>query len=232
MCAKLKERQEAERLRRLGFSYSEIQQTVLASQASLSLWLRGVKLSTAQQSRLAEKKRAGNRAAAKKVRTLRLERVQGILKEAEREAYSRPQEHDHLWALGVALYWAEGTKPKPRASNRQERFELTNMDPAMILLVRKWAIECCGVSLSDFTYALYIHEGADVETARRFWCNRLEISRRQLNTYLKKPNPATRRYNSGRNYHGTIRLSVRRSTDLSHRIMCWIRVTGKRWGVV
>lgn len=229
MRAKHADRNRALELRKRGLSYSEIQEVVPVSQASLSVWLRGVSLSPAQVQRLTEKKRAGNRSAAEKVRAMRLERIRRITDEAEREAYLCLQQHDQFWAIGVALYWAEGNKPKAWRST--EGFAFTNMDPAMILLIRRWLLRYCGVSAADLTYALYIHDSANICLAQRFWAGRLGIPPTSIRTYLKKPNPLTRRHNLGTHYYGTIRLSVRRSTALTHRVVAWIRATGVFCGV-
>ncbi|MGH2404734.1 MAG: hypothetical protein ACRDGN_09735, partial [bacterium] len=186
-----------------------LREIVAVSKSSLSLWLRTVRLTTAQRKRLVDKKRTSGRRGAEKLRAMRLERVRRIMEEAEREALARLRQRDLLWAIGVALYWAEGSKPKPWRT--KDRFEFTNMDPAMLLLVRKWLMKYCRVHPSDFTYAVCIHRGADIGAAQRFWSRRLGIPQVSLRTYFKRPNPFTRRHNSGVGYYGTIRMSVRRS---------------------
>lgn len=86
MRAKRRERQQAIDLRKMGLSYSEIQAKVPVSQASLSLWLRGVELHPIQRRRLAERKLTGQRFAAQKVHEQRLARVANTLLDAKSEA--------------------------------------------------------------------------------------------------------------------------------------------------
>lgn len=229
MRPKLRERRLAVELRRRGRSYREIREFVPVSKSSLSLWLRSVTLTAAQRKRLAEKKLTSGRKGAEKLRAMRLERLRGIMEDAGREARVRLRQRDLLWAVGVALYWAEGSKPKPWRT--KDRFEFTNMDPVMLLLVRKWLMKYCRVPPSDFTYAVCIHKGADIAAAQRFWSRQLGTPRGSLRTYFKRPNPFTRRHNSGVGYYGTIRMSVRRSAVLIHRIIGWIRVVAEFWGV-
>lgn len=126
---------------------------------------------------------------------------------------------------------SETSRPKPKPWRTKDRFEFTNMDPVMLLLVRKWLINYCRVHPSDFTYAVCIHRGADVAAAQRFWSRRLRVPRESLRTYFKRPNPYTRRHNSGVGFYGTIRMSVRRSVVLLHRIIGWIRAVAEYWGV-
>jgi hypothetical protein len=72
------------------------------------------------------------------------------------------------------------------------------------------------------SFRIYIHEGADVETARRFW---LEVTRatadQLLTPVLKQHNPQTVRKNVGEDYHGCLRVDVYRSADLYRKIEGW-----------
>lgn len=101
--------------------------------------------------------------------------------------------------------------------------KFTNMDPRMVLLIRDWLFYCCGVNSSDVSYAVQIHERADVSAARRFWAGLLGLLPEHLRVYLKRHNASTRRKNIGKSYYGTMRIVVRRSTLLNHRIAGWIQ---------
>lgn len=230
MRAKLAEREQAIALRRQGLSYSEIQARVPVSQASLSFWLRGVQLDESHKQRLAEKKVVGQREGAEKVHREKLGRVAQTLRIAEREAIQFLNAKDVLWIIGTVLYWAEGTKINEWTS--WERATFTNMDPGMIRIVRVWLMRYCSLALDDFVYALYIHPDADVTTAHSYWARSLGITKAQLKTYFKRPNPLPRRRHVGRTYYGTMRITVRRSTLLTHRIMGWIRAVVRHCGVV
>ncbi len=224
------ERRRAIELRRLGLSYREIRQSIPVAKATLSLWLRSVGLARRQVQRLTEKRLAAGRRGAEKVHRERLERVRRTMAEAEHEAASRIQAGDWLWLLGTALYWAEGEKPKEWA--RSPLVSFTNMDLRMILMVRQWLLQCCSVSVPQLGYGLYIHERADIRTAVNYWAQHLRVPPEELRICPKRHNPSTRRKNTGRSYYGTIRVIVRRSTYLNHRIAGWIRGLTKYCGVV
>lgn len=230
MRAKLAEREQAIALRRRGFSYSEIQAHVPVSQASLSFWLRGVELEECHKQRLAQKKAAGQPEAARKVHELKLARIAKTSKLAECEASRFLDSRELLWVIGTVLYWAEGTKIKQWSHKEQAQF--TNMDPDMIRVVRGWLVRYCSMTSDDFDYALYIHPDGDVTSAQKFWSDNLGIPQERLRTYFKKHNPITRRKHVGRTYYGTMRMTVRRSALLAHRITGWIRAIAARCGVV
>ena len=229
MRAKTAERAQAIALRKRGLSYSEIQAQVPVSQASLSLWLRHVVLDEIQRDRLSTLKSQGQSKGAEVKRRSRIERVSRIGATAIDEAERFLSRGEVQWVLGTALYWAEGTKPKEW--NPSQRVSFTNMDPAMLLSFRHWALRYCGVNQTDLSYDLYIHPSGDVAASRRFWGDVLDIADSDLTVYLKAHNPHPRRKNIGSNYHGTIRIRIRRSNDLNHRIAAWIRCVAIRCGV-
>jgi sarcosine oxidase delta subunit len=71
-------------------------------------------------------------------------------------------------------------------------------------------------------FRVYVHEDADVEAAQRFW---LDVTRAQPDQFrhpvLKRHNPKTVRKNTGNDYHGCLRINVRRSTVLYRTIEGW-----------
>lgn len=228
--AKPVERTHAIELRKRGLSYREIRAEVPVSKGTLSLWLRQVGLAKPQRQRLTARRLAAARRGADKLRAERLARVAAIHENASREARGLIQAGDMMWAIGTILYWAEGAKTKPWRSHI--KFQFTNTDLSMILLTRNWLERCCGVEEFDISYALHIHETADIDSARMHWLKRLNIPDNRLRTYFKRHNPSPRRSNVGRAYYGTMRMAVRKSTTLVHRIEAWIRTIVDHCGVV
>ncbi len=193
---------------------------VPVARSTLSLWLRSVGLARAQRQRLTEKKLAAGRRGAAKLHAERVERVRRIMAEAEEEAELRLRRGEWLWLIGTILYWAEGTKPKEWRSASMVIF--TNMDPRMVLITREWLIRSCGVDDSEIQYAVQIHEKADIQAAVGFWAELLGSPGQVLRVHLKRHNPSPRRKNIGSHYYGTMRMHVRQSTGLNHRIAGWI----------
>src|SRR5574341_1543113 len=162
MRAKRLERQQAIALRREGLSYSEIRRRVPVSKSSLSVWLRSVGLVEWQQQRLSERRLAA-RSGGKKLHDQRVQRTIRTIERATREGQQYLHAKDVHWLIGVVLYWAEGSKPKPW--NHDEQFSFTNMDTAMILIMRDWLERYSAVRPADISYDLYIHAGADIQGA-------------------------------------------------------------------
>ncbi|HEV8353257.1 MAG TPA: hypothetical protein VGR24_03550 [bacterium] len=232
MRAKLAEREQAVALRRQGLSYAEIQARVPVSQSSLSLWLRHVPLTADQQQRLADLRSVGTSSGPFKLHEEKVARMGTVRRKASREANRFLKNRDMFWIIGTTLYWAEGSKGKPWDASRQVC--LTNMDPNMLRLFRQWIFRYGGVGPSDLQYALYIHPSADIEGARTFWMEELAIKSSTLRTYFKRPNHSPRRKNTGRHYHGTMRIRIARSTAFLWRVEQWIeslaRVAGSaKW---
>ncbi len=215
--AKPLERKRAIALRKLGLSYSEIRSQISVAKATLSVWFRNVGLSKRQIQRLTAKKLAAGRRGARLLHEQGIRRTRQIHRDAHREAKRLIKTREVRWAIGTALYWAEGAKIK-----KSGRLVFTNTDPRMILFFRRWLRQYCLVTTADLDYSLYIHENADIIAARKFWTERLGIQESELHTYLKKHNPATNRHYDAQAYYGTLRLLVRQSTALGHRVTGWI----------
>ena len=230
MRSKRLERERAIDLRRRGLSYSEIRKHVPVAKSSLSLWLRSVGLLEWQQERLSKRKLAAARMGGRKVHERRVERTKQTVEQAAGEGQQYLQAKDVHWLTGVVFYWAEGSKPKPW--NHAEQFGFTNMDVTTILIMRDWLERYCAVRPTDITYDLYIHAGANVVGTQEFWLRNLGIEPDRLRTYFKRNNPSPRRRNVGRDYHGIMRMRVKRSTGLNHRVSGWIQAVTRYCGVV
>jgi hypothetical protein len=96
-----------------------------------------------------------------------------------------------------------------------------NSDPGLIRFFLRF-LRITGTPKEDAIFRVYIHESADVESAQRFWLEVTGASADQFRTpALKRHNPKTIRKNIGDDYHGCLRIDVRRSSSLYHRIEGW-----------
>lgn len=224
MLAKTKERDKAILLRKQGKSYSEICSLIPVSQSSLSFWLRNIELTPQQIDQLSLKKKKGQSKGGLAKRIFRENQQQAILKESADEIKDLSKKE--LWLLGIVAYWCEGAKQKE--NNISQAVVFANSDATLIKLFIKWLKEICKVINDDIIYSLYIHDNADVAKALAYWSETLEISKYKFGEpILKKHNIATKRRNIHDNYHGLIRISVRKSTNLNRKISGWILGIGK-----
>src|SRR3990167_9065647 len=112
MIPKIQEKEKAILLRKEGFSYTEILEQVPVAKSSLSLWLRSVGLSKKQKQRLTDKKLASIKRGWAKWHQMRVDKTNEIKKESIKEIQELRVGVRDLWLIGVALYWAEGSKER------------------------------------------------------------------------------------------------------------------------
>jgi transposase len=209
---------KARQLRALGQDYEEIAAALGVAKSSVSLWVRDLpgvtRFSTAE----------GKERSAEGTR--RYWAARRLAKEANRAA-ARATAARQIGALtdrevglaGAIAYWCEGSKNKPGPWNDHVAF--TNSDPGLIRLFLRF-LDATGTPREDVTFRVYIHESADVESAQLFWIEATRASPDQFRTpTLKRHNPETVRKNTGEGYYGCLRVDVRRSSGLYHKIEGW-----------
>ena len=210
-------RARARVLRLDGRSYREITATLGVPKSTLSAWLRDVPLSDEHRTRLAQRSEDGIRSRAVAIRAGRIRRTEIIHATAAAEIGDLTDRE--LFLLGVVAYWCEGSKAKPWSVSQRVTF--INSDPGLVRLFLAW-LRAIGISASDLSFRISIHERADVDRAMAFWADVVGVSAAQFQrTTLKRHQPSTNRRNTGTAYVGCLIVNVRRSTDLNRRIAGW-----------
>ena len=215
-------REKAINLRRQGLSYSEILKQIPVAKSTLSLWLRSVNLSKRQEQRLTEKKLASMRRGAIAKRNQRITLTREIQCEAIKQIGDISKRE--LFLIGVALYWAEGSKEKEGRPGSGVQF--SNSDPKMLKLFIEWLTEICGVEKEDISFGIYIHENSknNLDTVKKYWSEKLNFPLSHFPyAYFKKNKIKTNRKNIGDSYFGLLKLKVRKSSTLNRKIAGWIK---------
>ena len=120
---------------------------------------------------------------------------------------------------GAVAYWCEGARNKPH--RRADRVTFANGDPKLISFFLLF-LDTVGIPRPELAFQLQIHETADVPSAEQFWLEQTGARPEQFcKTFLKQHNPATTRKNVSDDYHGCLRVDVRRSCELYRRIEGW-----------
>ncbi|MFI5571096.1 hypothetical protein ACIA6T_27880 [Streptomyces sp. NPDC051740] len=210
-------REKARELRLQGWTYDRIQVELGCSKSSISLWVRDLpkpeRRDPTEQAKLAARKRWEHELA------IRDEERQRTKSKAAQEI-GEMSDRD-LFMTGVALYWAEGTKDKPYA--RRENVIFVNSDPGVIQLYLAW-LRLLGVERERLQYRVMIHMTADVEGAKRYWANLVDVDVSTFQkTTIKKHNPKTVRKNVGESYRGCLVIRVSRGAELYRQIEGWWR---------
>jgi len=224
MFAKLQEKEKAIKLRRQGLSYSEILKEVPVAKSSLSLWLKSVGLAKEQKQRLTEKKLASALNGSLKRKQNRIESTKEIKDLAIKEIGKLTERE--LWLISTTLYWAEGAKEKEIDGRiKSSRVKLSNSDPLLIKLFLRWLLDFYGLSRSEITFRIYLHEASRhrLSEVQEYWS---EILKFPIDCFQKvswkKNKIKTKRKNTGENYFGLVTLEVKRSANLNRKIAGWI----------
>lgn len=218
---------KAIRLRKKGLSYTEILKQILVAKSTLSLWLRSVNLTKKQKQKLTAKKLEAAQRGANKQHLKKIKLIVDLTNEAEKEI-TRLTKKD-LWLIGVALYWAEGSKEKEHTLGQQVIF--SNSDYKMIKIFLKWLKEIIKIKNSEIAFEIYIHKTANSENALNWWSRALSCEKDQFKLYFKKHNiKKTNRRNTNNNYHGLLRVRVKKSSRLNKKISAWINTICKYIG--
>lgn len=170
---KTKERLEARRLRRLGWSVKEIERHLRVSRSSVSLWVRDVRLTAEQVADLHRRSATspGQRAGAAANAALGRERRRGY----QVEGRTRARVGDRLHLAGCMLFWAEGDKCRGGV-------RLANSDPDLLRTFVRFLRECYDapderISVTCNLFADHIARQREVE---QFWLDTLELPRSTL----------------------------------------------------
>lgn len=160
---KLEEKKAARKLRAKGYSINEICNELCLAKGSVSIWVRDIELTAAQQQALSKK--GIQKAVIEQRRSTRLKnenaRRQIIIDAAQRDVkHLSPKE---LWLIGTMLYWAEGGK----TGHCVVRF--SNSDPEMIRLMMEYFRRLCKVPEEKFRGHIHIHPHLDHKRAESYW---------------------------------------------------------------
>jgi len=216
-------------LRKTGLSYGKIKKKLNVSKSTLSYWLKDVPLSEEQKKKLYTNKIAILTRGPNCQKERRKKEIEKILTDAQSEI-SLPISFETYRFFGAALYWAEGTKGKS--------FEITNSDPIMIAFIVKWFKDIFGVSPKGLDARLNIYPQHNDLEIKKFWSDLTGIPLENFGKSFVKP--LNKNYKKNNLYYGTIKIRVKRGTDMKYRLYGWIKsvlkkfdknieLTEKRW---
>jgi hypothetical protein len=219
MITKTKEKEAAISLRKRGFSYSEILGQIPVAKSTLSLWLRSVGLAQKQKQRLTEKRLAAALRGSNKKRERRIAITKEIKTKARNEI--KNLSNRELWLIGIALYWAEGTKER----NKSQRVQFSNSDPEMIRIFLKWLKKCCSIPNKSIIFDIYLHKTAKKRQneVKKYWSKVTDFPLNKFQRIIwKKNKKSTNRKNIGTNYYGLLRIILTKSINFNRKISGWI----------
>jgi hypothetical protein len=197
---KIREREEARRLRAEGKTLLEIATTLNVAKSSASIWVRDVPFQPSPRRTGAHRRRHPfHDAKIRRIEELNVigRHVIGVLSD------------DAFLAAGVALYAGEGSK-------RDGAVRFANTDPEMIHFFCRWLREIFDIDETRLRVRVYLHEGLDLDAAEEFWSALTEIPRSQFNKPYRAVPDATIRHN--KHEHGCAYVDYG-SSDVHRSIM-------------
>lgn len=212
-----KEKTRALIMRRSGVSMGAIAKELGVSKASVSRWCRGIILTPTQRERLNKSRRARNvvtlQHAAKIKKLEKIAEIREIRENARKEVGILNRRD--LFIAGLALYWGEGGK-KGKAG-----VEFTNSEPASIAFVIRWLKTIYGISKNGLKLRVTINvvHKSRVQEVLAFWSRFTHVPLSQFSRTSFVKTQQKRSYKNFPTHHGTLRINVKKSTNLHRRIL-------------
>jgi len=196
---KVREQEEAKRLRASGRTLQQIADELRVSKSSVSVWVRDVPF-------IPSKRRYGPQARSHPWKERRLREIAECnLLGAERIG---TMSDEAFFAAGVALYAGEGSKTDHAVG-------FANTDDRMIAFFCAWLRRFFDVDEQRLRVRVYLHEGLDLDAAHAFWSAVTSVPLRQFRKpYRAKADPTIRRT---KHEHGCCYLTLSSST--MHRLI-------------
>lgn len=214
---KAKEQQFARELRQRGWSLREIEKRTGCAKSSISKWIRDISLTTEQIARLKSNQDRGRAKAANHPNSPKRvwSKIRADIIEAASKEIPSSYLPEVLKLLGVALYWAEGSKTGVNMAN------FSNSDPAMVRLMMGFFRRVCRVPQAKFRGIVHIHPHLNAARAKRFWSNISGIPPQQ---FYKTQTAISRASQQKRDTLplGTFKISIL-DTRIQCRLLGWIK---------
>ena len=204
------------RLRRVGWTYSEIMEVLPVGKGTLSGWCKEILLTEAQiaeiKARLPTQK--GVPRDTNRKRRFEIARIRELALAEVPQLITKP-----LWVAGTVLYWGEGYKA-------QRRVGMSNSDPAALRLFVRW-IRTYVKDDAKFVCKLNLHFNNDEPAARHAWAEMLGMADVRFYRTFIKPEGTGHRKNHLK--YGVCQVTMKRSSDSWHRIAVWIDFLQREW---
>jgi hypothetical protein len=179
------DRTTARALRREGRSLREIAEVVGAARSTVSLWVRDIPLSEAQQAALDDANPVVNHRRSGQLAWSRMNSE--ARSAAQEDGRRRARERSLLHQAGCMLYWADGSKHRNHVT-------FTNSDVDMVRFFLRFLCECYGIDDAQVIHAWWLeHLALPASSLRAPAINRTSTASKRVRRPL---------------IHGTARLAV------------------------
>jgi len=124
-----------------------------------------------------------------------------------------------LFLVGIALYWAEGFKHPDEST-----LGLATLDPKMAKFYVYWLVKSLGIKRDDLLFRVTANEAYEnkVHEMEKYWTELLGVDLSQFRKPFFQKVKQIKVYANSDNYHGVIRIGVRRGLDLLRKMRGWM----------
>ena len=215
--AHIRKKELAQRLRGEGLSIKEISKKIKSNKSTVSYWCRDIFLTKEQLERLQGKQKASSMKAILAIaEKKRKQRIEDTVLHTERGArdVGVVTQRD-LFMLGLALYWGEGYKKGSAETG------FTNSDPFVIKMILRWFTECYGIKKEDFILRVSINQlhKSRINYVVNYWAETTDLPIEQFTKPSLIKTKTVKIYANHNQHFGTLRVKVRRGTNLRRRIL-------------
>ncbi|MEK7574849.1 MAG: hypothetical protein AAB511_01305 [Patescibacteria group bacterium] len=215
--AYIRQKEKAHALRQQGRGINEIAGMLNASASTVSYWCKNIELTKDQVNRLRQKQKiAGIKALLvtfEKKRLQRLLSVQSLMSQGKQEVGLIKKRE--LFLLGLALYWGEGYK------RGNDEVGFTNSDSKIIRLIILWFKICYHVSPDRFILRVSINElhKDRAQKVLQYWVAETSLPQSQFTKTSFIITKSKKIYSDPEKHFGTLRIKVRKGTNLKRQIL-------------
>jgi len=161
---KVREQEEARRLRASGRTLQQIADQLGVSKSSVSLWVRDVPFTPS-------KRRYGPRTRPHPAHFAKLRQIEELNRSGKQRIGALSDEA--FFVAGIALYAGEGSK-------RDGGITFANSDPQMMRLFATWFRRFFEIDESRLRVRVYLHQGLDLDAAENHWSDVASVPRAQF----------------------------------------------------
>ncbi|MBI2326581.1 hypothetical protein HYU91_04325 [Candidatus Collierbacteria bacterium] len=124
-----------------------------------------------------------------------------------------------LFLVGIALYWAEGFKHPDEST-----LGLATLDPKMAKFYVYWLVKSLEIKRDGLLFRVTANEAYEerVHEMEKYWAELLEVDLSQFRKPFFQKVKQIKVYANSDNYHGVIRIRVRRGLDLLRKMRGWM----------
>ena len=220
-------------LRKKGFSYSEIQNSINIPKSTIVYWIKDVPLTETQIENL----------KTRRLKTAKLnseKRIHKTLRKIEEVKNKSAQEigkisKRELWLMGVVLYWKERFLLK-NDSDLKRGIRFTSSDPELIKFFLKWLKDVGKIENEEIVFDIFLEKEKEdlLDRIVDQWSKITGFSRKNfLRVYYLKKNKKLIKNKEKRkskkpepgmtSVSGMLRVRVKSSSMLARQIAGWVR---------